>query len=163
MPNKRLQRPTLLDVHLPNDFRFLRHGHCLEVNPHGFRDLVQLRRVVPDAHRGVVCGRREDMEGSSGRKFVIQSGGRPARLSYTNRLVARPSDCTIMDSRCQKARRSCHFIPAKSDSMNSSVSKCKQRKKRQAARFRFERLLQLHGTPASPTPAAPHLPAWDLF
>ncbi len=36
----------------------------------------------------------------------------------------------------------------------SSVSKCKHREKRQAAQFRFERLLRRHGTPASPTPAA---------
>jgi len=111
MPNKGLQRPTLPAAHLPNDSHFLRHGHCPKVNVHEFRDLVQLRRVVSDAHRGMACGRREVMAGSSGRELVIQSGGRPARLSRTSRLVAGPSDYITPDSGYQKACRSCRFTP----------------------------------------------------
>ena len=42
---------------------------------------------------------------------MLQVGGTPARLSNTNRLAVGPSHCTIMDSRCQKARRSCRFTP----------------------------------------------------
>ncbi len=42
----------------------------------------------------------------------MQLGGRPARLSNTNRLVAGRSDYIIPDVGCQKARRLCRFTPA---------------------------------------------------